>query len=520
MKKTWLHGPVIPSITDITQNASLVRKIIVDSQGNFKFPGSRLFCPNLTELQIMDSKSIISERSLNALIKKHRKTLTRISSNAWTSSNFLDAVAVCSNVKEFTMTNARAESIIRWRELHDSLWSRLQTLTWSGPLVVPLFYTSTRGKEFLADIKSPLLSSARTTNLQSLDLSIDIATQTLLHCHLLLIFKSPALVRLKWRVCIRGGDAMFGQFLSVIRSRNTAATSTTDITNTTTTTSSTVTTIIPFGQRLEHLFLSPTVFTNEEFKEMIQSVPNLTKLELPRSGTFDTGTWNVIKSTMPQFLMTLRELNLKGCQQVMGSTAQDILCSMASLEVFAADTISDTDILKDDRPWACSTRLWKLSVAFLIAPREEKQEEGKGKEVDGDKNGKEEQEEEEQGEVKKEMYIKDRQAIVAHRLSTLVNLRVLDLRYEIDWYAIEKGNSLQLSLDGCLGSLKMLERLERLHAHDYHYYRPVRITVWGEAEARWVSQYWINLKVVAGILFSDGSLGRLTNVTSDGFDNE
>ena len=243
-----------------------------------------------------------------------------------------------------------------------------------------------------------------------------------------------------------------------------------------------------FGQQLKSLYLSPTVFTNEKFKEMIQSLPSLTSLELPNS-SFDSGSLKVLKSTM-QFMSTLKQLNLRGCKQATGAVVHDLMCSMTGLEVLEADKITDDDISKDDRVWACSRRLWKLSVDILSVPRVR------------------------EGENRRTC----RQDVVLGRLSTLENLRVLKLSSsELPSLPWQYFRGLRLTLERGLDVLKTLRRLERIKCppswRDGH-------TVWGEAEARWILKHWVNLKVVEGVCMEQVSTGLMDHLFGTGIDED
>ncbi|KAG0048192.1 hypothetical protein BGZ83_006823 [Gryganskiella cystojenkinii] len=107
-------------------------------------------------------------------------------------------------------------------------------------------------------------------------------------------------------------------------------------------------------------------FLNEDLATLIEGMPELMDLDLSGSN-FNIDSWLTLQKT-PQLLQAIRILDLEYCRDMPGSVIHDMMCSsaMPSLEVFrAGSVVTDTDILKDTRPWLC-TGLRKLTAIFAL----------------------------------------------------------------------------------------------------------------------------------------------------------
>ena len=82
------------------------------------------------------------------------------------------------------------------------------------------------------------------------------------------------------------------------------------------------------------------------------------------SSSFGRASWLALQSNAPSCLNTLQVLRLRGCMDVDGSMALEILCSLPNLKEFAAPLISSFDLEMDPRPWVCQRSLLHLHVGI------------------------------------------------------------------------------------------------------------------------------------------------------------
>ncbi|KAF9357337.1 hypothetical protein BGX34_009420 [Mortierella sp. NVP85] len=149
-----------------------------------------------------------------------------------------------------------------------------------------------------------------------------------------------------------------------------------------------------------------------------------------------------------------------GCDS---SVILDVLCSCPRLEVLRAGHVSARDIAERG-PWACK-QLRELEIWFRYAESEQ-----------------------------------DLQQVVFERLSTLVQLECLDMKYEGSSYE-EDDFGLELRLDRGLGRLASLKQLMSLDfSSDSDDDSSPELTV---EDVRWMVENWGNLKRISGRLNSD-----------------
>lgn len=212
--------------------------------------------------------------------------------------------------------------------------------------------------------------------------------------------------------------------------------------------------------RLESLNIRRSGFENADFKFLLQSMPALTDLQLFRSSSFDLDSWKVLQGT--SVMMNLRKLNLQGCREAKGVIIQEAMCTLGNLESLWADMLAATDILEDPKPWICH-RLKDLTLAFVIRDR-------------------------------------THQPMILARLSELVLLQSLDLKFPMNWRECHgegprkfyPEQCLRLTLEQGLDQLKTLRQLTRLTG-------PETVLVrWHVEEAQWVLKHWPRLMTVGG----------------------
>lgn len=229
------------------------------------------------------------------------------------------------------------------------------------------------------------------------------------------------------------------------------------------------------GHRWEHLEALdlPNLCLSEDLMVVIESL-QLTELNLA-GGHFDLNCWKGIQERCPRHLTTLRILNLgRGCRsyQVPGSIIQGLLCSLSSLEELTTDTLTDQEILKDNRPWVCE-RLRVLILSFhLYRPSEN-------------------------------------QSLVFSRIGQLTRSEHLDLGMSRTWRW--EGNGV-IGLNPTLqkgGGLNELQTLRSLKRFICPYLNSLE---WTKSEAQWALKYWPRLEGIANLDFDDAArelLGHL-----------
>ncbi|KAG0051096.1 hypothetical protein BGZ83_004081 [Gryganskiella cystojenkinii] len=425
----------------LDKNSDLIRRLVTTAPNSrIEFlNGNHLHCRQLSQLDVNGSNTnepVLSEQNFVDLIKTHQPTLRRVSYMPAASEDLLDAVQGCSHLQQLKirLPSQTWDSFDRWRNRFDSLWSRVKILIMSGT-GTPLAESATPNISEMAT----LLANTGSTLIQELELSTERYQRPMLQAHLLLILKSPDLACLTWvtKDEMQNPQDVVALLAEAVRQE------------------------MNFGQKLAKISLPFAEFANQDFKDLIQSLFALTRIDLLYSN-FDAGSWRVLQVDVPRFLTTLKELDVRFCRQVTGAMVHSILCSVLTLEVLCADVITDRDI--DEQPWICN-RLKLLSLPFLL-------------------------------------YLDASQPKVFARLARFeyletLSMGVYSIRCHLNQIMIDSGDwkkhCLQLSLEHGLDSLRSLRRLRFLKGSN------CKRTVWRESEARWVLQNWVSLRHLEGV---------------------
>ncbi|KAG0036089.1 hypothetical protein BGZ83_003895, partial [Gryganskiella cystojenkinii] len=221
---------------------------------------------------------------------------------------------------------------------------------------------------------------------------------------------------------------------------------------------------------------------------VIEAMPRLTELDLT-AGELDSAAWEVLKA-QPGLLMRLKVLKLKECSVLDGRSIQDMLCSLPKLEVFAAESIKDIDILADDRAWVCSG-LKDLKVSFLL----------KGDTPPSSSSP-------------NDSPLSQSQNMILARLSQLTRLEKLDLNGHCWSYYWTPEMALELTVEKGLDQLRTLRSLKCITAPEVE-----RDTAWwGSAEVDWMMMgHWPELTSTKGFMSykDDQNCKRLNELLSE-----
>ncbi|KAG0053108.1 hypothetical protein BGZ83_001653 [Gryganskiella cystojenkinii] len=121
-------------------------------------------------------------------------------------------------------------------------------------------------------------------------------------------------------------------------------------------------------RRLEELSLSKIHgFRNQQLGRILDLIEpgRLFKIDLS-STRFNRRSWEIFRNVHESaHCLSIRELSLDGCRQLLGKAVQEMLCSMPQLEIFRAESLRDTDIHEDPLPWVC-LGLKELQLGFKI----------------------------------------------------------------------------------------------------------------------------------------------------------
>ncbi|GJJ74797.1 hypothetical protein EMPS_07155 [Entomortierella parvispora] len=335
------YDPSGPPLPERDKYWSLVQKLILSCYGNFKMPCSTIKCRNLTHLEIHDTlyqhnwwgRTVLkNERSLAALIKRHRSSLRVFISNSDTSNNVLGAFSGCTQLAKLELHSQHFDSLQHWMKWYGPLWSRLESLTWNGNIQ----NVGISKKDQMDALE--ILSSKESTIIKYLDLkSSGYKGLTTDIIHTLLIAKSPELVRFSCDSI----DGLGSRLVEISQKT-------------------------PFGQCLQTLTLRSADMRRNDLKELSLLFPKLSRVEC-NDGIMDVESLKTYQRETPQLLTKFRVLGLKcGTSSSTGELAQAILSSVPSLEELTIDYITDVDILKGGSgPWVC-TGLKKLKMAIVL----------------------------------------------------------------------------------------------------------------------------------------------------------
>ncbi|KAG0041182.1 hypothetical protein BGZ83_002201 [Gryganskiella cystojenkinii] len=458
-------GPFFP---ELETHASWIQTLNITFRLRFDFPGgTKLSCPNLSTLRIYDrygDRPFLNEELLRSLIQRHKSTLKAVKLHTFISEEVLDALEECPHLDHLELISRAPVNVELWMSRYDTLWSHLRLLNWMGsppaPSSIPVGTDqqeqentdpSTESSLSLGSLEDMCMSERKPTRIQDLQLSADWYGETLVSAQTVLIESSPQLERLRW--VIHGQEHLdrrqMTRLAQICRLRNHSQQQ-------------------ELFRQLESLALPlMMVFSDQDFQVVLESLPMLSDLDMNWSG-FDIGAWRCLQS-VPRLMHQLRHLDLHSCRQVTGAVTQEILCSISSLEQFHASHVSDTDIIKDDRPWVC-LEMRHLRLAFVH--------------------------------TEPDLRI-DSEDMILKRLSTLTKLESLSLEaddllasrpadFEVSiprdaW----KDHSLKWTLARGLDQLCTLRQL-RSFKGPYPYFPK-----WtGQGEARWVLDHWRSMNVL------------------------
>ncbi|KAG0049265.1 hypothetical protein BGZ83_005906 [Gryganskiella cystojenkinii] len=463
-KTLWKENEEVRWVLEHLKKLKLVKNIEFDEQGWNKWKGHELkivgapntlsravrgqilyslVFPNLTSLTIFQN----NKRGLimTNFIRRHQSNLKYLEFNSNKAGVALETALECTQLLELKAGHLEWDSVDQWRQLIlGPFWSQLKSLSLLWLRYRGSYYAHTETCVAILD----LMKETGPASFQSLHFCNSIFLPCIVAVFLMVIRKSPKLRSLSW----------------VMNGSNDSLTIPSAITL--------LSDMIKCGWRcppLESLNFSGLLFNNCDLETLLKTtVQTLQELSLP--GTeFDSGSWKILKSYLPQYLSQLTKLNLSLCNEVTGRMVQDILCSMTGLEDFAADYLAVFDIFRDPRPWVC-LGLRRLQLAFF------QYNEGSG------------------------IQMISRLAV----LEQLEELRmdqneVFTRRYsDLSWFFTEFDTiPFAWTLEHDLDRLKPLRRLKGLWA-------PKAVhTLWTEVEAGWVMEHWPRLRWIKGVTLNN-----------------
>ena len=427
-------GPPLPLISKFAHH---IRKLHLrlDAE-DIRFPGKRTIrCPVLAELTVKmvclpraaHTRARVIEENLATFIAEHQASLQKLVLHLGQSRALTDAMAACSRLESLTTPLP----YLRWMDWYKNQGSRLQSLTLIGqtPGAHGDDWSSDFGGRFEMDNNmNTLLAMAPVSSLWNLVIEAGSTTHSSLQEQMLLVIKSPELRRLAW-----SGFWTINHLAEAFQKSHHRL----------------------FCQKLESLSIHGHGEINLiYFRRVVESLPLLTDLDLSRS----SGP-GIISCLICPYLATLRlrRLKIDKCVWVTATAIQNVLCSMAGLQVLIVDCITDTAIGEDPRPWIC-TGLRELSVGIAVCSGLE----GYG--------------------------------LILERLATLERLESLTVlsgrSHVLSWAAAHANEveveNMQLLLERGLDLLKSLKQLRTLKVDH-------AVTTWGVNEAQWALQNWVHL---------------------------
>ncbi|KAG0045517.1 hypothetical protein BGZ83_009293 [Gryganskiella cystojenkinii] len=485
----------------LSNHSSLIKSLeLFSTRTSFDAIGNRpdFTCKHLSVLIIYDLRSLPQTAdapraclSLLTLIQRHQRTLKTLITQSPITKEFLEVVQGCSSqLSTLDLCRKQPQQALaglgldQWMDHYDLLWSRVRTI-------------ALRGRWFDNPVLTSALlnrmSEAKDTVVQDLSLDLqDKYSWDLIRFQLAFIFKCSKLNRLFWT--IKADDQAEETVFWPIEVDNQASEEEEDKAKSAMAlllaeqevTGPIGNNGIPAGTRekgvsgsrrrylldqLESLSLPRMDFKNDDFKTLLGSLTALLELDLSYTN-FDSISWRIMKD-VPRVLTHVRALVLKGCREVSGSIVHEIMCSLTGLEVLEVDYISDRDMMQSpgeppeqERPWVC-LGLKNLCVGFLLHDRTS-------------------------------------QPSILSRLSTLKRLEVLNLKtWEFGLHSHQTGIGyddpsydrslrLNLSLDQSLDRLRGLRRLTSIVG------TTSPTATWSRAEANWVKEHWVDLKMLSG----------------------
>ncbi|GJJ74500.1 hypothetical protein EMPS_06858 [Entomortierella parvispora] len=410
-----------PHSTVFEDNASSVLALSVSSRFFMEFPdGCCIVCPRLQLLTIMHGTtrdSTFVDDSKVKLIRDHQSTLRALSINRVSALDLIDVITGCPQLEELTIGLLQMESEQRWLPLYEHLFSRMKVLSIgetrigdSGALNDPI-----------ALAKTP---NGMNVNLRKLDLGTFPDRNDLLP-HLISILRSPGLDSLRLKSPSFGWMEWLADEVSSRR----------------------------FTAPLDRLALPGRYFEDRHLEAILLGLPGLFRLDLSETN-FSMDTLTLLRNDLPETMSFLQELDLRHCQQVTGNVVQELLSSLSGLEIFAADYVTDIDILDGGWSWAC-VGLKQLTLGVVLC---------------------------------REMT----QDLVLAQIGRLERLQELDMilkeKHPYWESSSEKVRNLALTRGQGLDRLKNLCRLKSFKAHSHDDFP------WKAAEASWALRNWVALE--------------------------
>ncbi|KAG0046357.1 hypothetical protein BGZ83_008457 [Gryganskiella cystojenkinii] len=436
--------------------------------------------------KISPRKQVLNARaSLTEFVKQHHPTLQDVTLNRFTPNDLLDALASCPNLQRLDLEGMNLLcSPDDWLVRYDTLWSRLKSLSLSGPW----FYDLTGEGDFDIDMADKIfarLKNARPTLLQELRLDTDDLDMMCLQIPTFLIEKSPQLRELSWitgRNCSDGrGDGNHLRSYSRFERDEMDWDDLEHMVEVAMAWLAHMTKNNRLPHTIESLALPEEPFAAKDLKLLLGYLPSLTKLDLHWTN-FSESSWKVLFQDHPRYLTDLTELKLTDCHQLKTSLIHTMLCSLSGLEVFEADVFKMDEVQRlttlpkrGYQPWAC-LRLRALSMAILCLN-------------------------------------KDQEAAIFDQLATLSKLRDLNLSMdylyrppmrlngvEISYArkkAVEFFASSRPSVAGSSGNLQKLSMLRQLRNLTGTGVQDAPVCT--EQDAQWILMNWPRLETLSGI---------------------
>jgi len=430
-----------PSFTSITRHAPLIRTISIVCDAVFVgYNDGPVFLPNLSSLTIIHGRSQdhqLQSQSTIELISRHNRNLTCLNVNRALPLDLFGSFPKIQQLK----VPAHWTSGHAWIECFEHLWSRVQALTITGDWIHRDRFDEHSEVDMPTDEETAQITrtlegrpvSIRDLDIDGYDRDIEAQLWVLTHC--------PSLVRLRWSVTQRFRRRhppepiqALHYLAEAVRSRGWSC------------------------EKLEDLELPKTEIHAEDLNLLLNGIDRLTRLSLCMTN-FNQTSWETLQR-YPRHLTSLREVRLDllgfSDSQLPGSCIHSMLCSLPNLEVFVAGSMTDLDILSDDRPWVCRG-LRFLSMNIAISSRF------------------------------------SRQDLILGRLSELRNLERCFIAGDLA--SVAPDACLQFTMEKGLAQLSNWNHLTDLYVSAV----PLPSVKWEETELSWVRQHWPKLKRVRGI---------------------
>ncbi|KAF9157210.1 hypothetical protein BGX21_004002 [Mortierella sp. AD011] len=449
-----IESSAFPDDDDLDKHLSLVKELRVFDyiapwrQSWFPEYLSKWTCPFLSELEVnlhrLEGPDSNSPSFQTELIRRHQSSLKKLSVSHVISIgpilpwSILPVMAGCTRLEELTISELVIGPKLNWMGLYKVLFWRLKALNLSGR-----WFSSLKDGDG-PEVDRDELGSAPESKIQELHMQSSHGGWPIALAQLILVLKSPNLVRLEWISSPLNNSmdqmpvALFNKAMGT-------------------------------GQRYKRLAIlsiSRSRFSSADLRDLVQGLPALTEIDLSRTN-FDQECWRVLKEETPQSLRILKRLELISCAKVTTRIIHDILCSIPNLEVFSGDYVKEQDLLEDPRPWVC---LGLKSLSPGMIRRED--------------------------ETVNAILSQLSQLTLLQKLQVWSYLMLTKEPFNNHPQAANNEakvlqQSLQLNQGQGLERLKTLKYLKQYSASHF--------THWTEAEARWVLEHWAHLQTLSGV---------------------